>query len=74
MNFCVSHGLCMYWGTAHWSPFEINEVFTIAKTFGCVFPICELAEYHWFHREKVEVYMAEIYNKIGSTVLGAGLI
>ena len=25
----------------------------------------ELSEYHWFHREKVELFMAELYNKIG---------
>ena len=29
-------------------------------------PTLELSEYHWFHREKVELYMAELYNKIGT--------
>ena len=32
-------------------------------------PVCELAEYHWFHREKVELYMAELFNKIGKKFL-----
>ena len=27
----------------------------------------EISEYHWFHREKVELYMAELYNKVGKS-------
>ncbi len=65
MSYCVDTGLCLYWGSARWSPVEVYEAFSVAKTIMGVHPICELAEYHWFHREKVEVYMAEIYNKIG---------
>ena len=55
----------MYWGTAKWSPVEIFETFSMARTLNCVAPLCEYAEYHPFHREKVELYMAELYNKIG---------
>ena len=28
-----------------------------------------MSEYHWFHREKVELFMAELYNKIGKNTL-----
>ena len=55
----------MYWGTAKWSPVEIFETFSMARSLNCVAPLCEYAEYHPFHREKVELYMAELYNKIG---------
>ena len=41
------------------------ETFSQARLWGLVAPICEMGEYHWFHREKVEVYMGELYNKIG---------
>ena len=55
----------MYWGTSRWSPFELFEAYTKAKEYCVVAPIVEIGEYHWFHREKVELYMAELYNKIG---------
>ena len=51
---------------SRWSPFELFEAYSKAKEFGFVGPTCEIAEYHWFHREKVELYMAELYNKIGT--------
>lgn len=44
----------MYWGTAKWSPVEIFETFSMARTLHCIAPLCEYAEYHPFHREKVE--------------------
>lgn len=37
-------------------------------------PTLELSEYHWFHREKVELYMAELYNKIGIAALLSQLL
>ena len=43
----------MYWGTAKWSPVEIFETFSMARTLHCIAPLCEYAEYHPFHREKV---------------------
>jgi len=69
MDYLINSGQIMYWGTAKWSPVEIFETFSMARTLHCIAPLCEYAEYHPFHREKVELYMAELYNKIG-----AGLI
>lgn len=65
MTHLIDHGKVMYWGTARWSPFELFEAYSKAKEFRLVGPTCEIGEYHWFHREKVELYMAELYNKIG---------
>ena len=65
MNFLINQGQVMYWGTSRWTPFEMMEAYSMAKEFKLIGPVCELAEYHWFHREKPEVYMAELYNKIG---------
>lgn len=65
MNYLINSGQIMYWGTAKWSPVEIFETFSMARTLHCIAPLCEYAEYHPFHREKVELYMAELYNKIG---------
>lgn len=41
------------------------EAYTNCRQFNCVTPIVEQAEYHMFCREKTELYMPELYNKIG---------
>lgn len=56
----------MYWGTSRWTSVEIMEAYTNCRQFNCVTPIVEQAEYHLFHREKSELYMPELYNKIGN--------
>jgi hypothetical protein len=43
----------MYWGTAKWTPVEIFEAYSSARILNCIAPLCEYAEYHPFHREKV---------------------
>ena len=68
MTYLINNGMIMYWGTARWGPVEIYECFTKGRELGQIGPVCELGEYHWFHREKVEVYMAELYNKVGEPV------
>jgi len=66
MTYLVNTGQIMYWGTAKWSPVEIFETYSMARSHHCIAPLLEYAEYHPFHREKVELYMAELYNKIGT--------
>ena len=39
--------------------------FLQSKEIKAIGPTVEISEYHWFHREKVELYMAELYNKVG---------
>ncbi|XP_030755041.1 voltage-gated potassium channel subunit beta-2 isoform X2 [Sitophilus oryzae] len=65
INYVINQGWVMYWGTARWSPVEIMEAYTNCRQFNCVTPIVEQAEYHLFCREKTELYMPELYNKIG---------
>jgi len=69
ITYLVNTGKIMYWGTAKWSPVEIFETFSMARTLNCIAPLAEYAEYHPFHREKVELYMAELYNKIGTGLI-----
>jgi hypothetical protein len=71
MDYLINTGRVMYWGTTRWNHVEVMEAFSSAKQLNLTPPITEMAEYHWFHREKVEVYMGELYNKIGeySTVV-----
>ncbi|KAK9888386.1 hypothetical protein WA026_000637 [Henosepilachna vigintioctopunctata] len=65
MHYVISQGWAMYWGTARWSTVEIMEAYTNCRQFNCVTPIVEQTEYHMFCREKSELYMPELYNKIG---------
>ncbi|XP_032527522.1 voltage-gated potassium channel subunit beta-3 isoform X2 [Danaus plexippus] len=65
MNFVINQGWVMYWGTARWSPSEIMDAYTNCRQFNCVTPIVEQTEYHMFCREKAELYMPELYHKIG---------
>ncbi|PSN38408.1 Voltage-gated potassium channel subunit beta-2 [Blattella germanica] len=65
MNHVINQGWAMYWGTARWTPVEVMEAYTNCRQFNCVTPISEQSEYHMFCREKTELYMPELYNKIG---------
>ncbi|XP_025829418.1 voltage-gated potassium channel subunit beta-2 isoform X2 [Agrilus planipennis] len=65
MHYIISQGWVMYWGTARWSPVEIMEAYTNCRQFNCVTPIVEQTEYNMFCREKTELHMPELYNKIG---------
>jgi len=69
MSYLINTGQILYWGTAKWSPVEIFETFSMARSHHCIAPLAEYAEYHPFHREKVELYMAELYNKIGTGLI-----
>ena len=68
MNHVISQGWAMYWGTARWTPVEVMEAYTNCRQFNCVTPISEQSEYHMFCREKTELYMPELYNKIGKLI------
>lgn len=41
------------------------EAYSNCRQFNCVTPIVEQSEYHMFCREKAELYLPELYNKIG---------
>lgn len=65
MSNLIDRGLCFYWGTSRWSPVHIMEAFSVARQFNCPPPTCEQMEYHMFTREKMELYMPELYHKLG---------
>ncbi len=44
---------------------KIMEAYSNCRQFNCVTPIVEQSEYHMFCREKAELYLPELYNKIG---------
>ncbi|CAG2255360.1 KCNAB2 [Mytilus edulis] len=64
-TYVINQGWAMYWGTSRWSPTEIMEAYSVARQFNQIPPIAEQAEYHLLQREKVELQMPELYQKIG---------
>lgn len=44
---------------------QIMEAYSNARQFNCIAPIVEQSEYHMFCREKCELYLPDMYNKIG---------
>lgn len=72
MNHVISQGWAMYWGTSRWSQVEIMEAYTNCRQFNCITPIVEQSEYHMFCREKAELYLPEMYSKIGVGLMAWG--
>lgn len=48
------------------------EAYSNCRQFNCIPPIVEQAEYHMFVREKCELYLPELYNKIGVGLMAWG--
>jgi aryl-alcohol dehydrogenase-like predicted oxidoreductase len=44
---------------------EIMEAYSVARQFNLIPPTCEQAEYHLFQREKVEILLPDVFQKIG---------
>jgi aryl-alcohol dehydrogenase-like predicted oxidoreductase len=43
----------------------LKEAYSVARQFNLIPPICEQSEYHLFQRDKVEILLPEIFQKIG---------
>jgi voltage-dependent potassium channel beta subunit len=65
MNFLVQQGLALYWGTSEWSAERIREAHSIARREHLIPPLMEQPEYNMFHRQRVEVEYARLYEEIG---------
>lgn len=63
--FSIEINSNIYLGTSKWSSTEIMEAYTNCREFNCVTPIMEQSEYHMFCRDRAELYLPEMYNKIG---------
>lgn len=48
------------------------EAYSNCREFNCVTPIMEQSEYHMFCRERAELYLPEMYNKIGVGLMAWG--
>jgi len=80
MSWLVDQGLAFYWGTSEWSAEQIRHAQLIARREHLNMPVMEQPQYHMFHRERVEVEYAPLYESetgLGTTIwspLAGGLL
>lgn len=65
MNFIIDQGLAFYWGTSEWSAEQIMEAYGVARREHLIPPTMEQPQYNMFHRERVELEYARLYDQIG---------
>ena len=65
MNHMLDRGLALYWGTSEWSASQIMEAHMIAQREHLVGPLMEQPQYNMFHRQRVEVEYARLYDEVG---------
>ena len=68
MSHVIDQGWVLYWGTSRWSSVEISEAYNNCRQFNCPPPICEQSEYHFLCRDKIEISLPEVYNKLGKSI------
>ena len=65
MNQVIQQGKAFYWGTSEWPAGLIREAYHIARRENLRPPLMEQPQYNMFHRERVEVEYARLYDEIG---------
>jgi voltage-dependent potassium channel beta subunit len=65
MHDIVRSGKALYWGTSEWSAEDILTAWRIAEAKNLAKPVMEQPEYNLFHRRRVEVEYAPLYDEIG---------
>ena len=65
MHDMIERGKALYWGTSEWSAAEVMGAWQIAERHHLRKPVVEQPEYNLFHRERVEVEYARLYDEIG---------
>lgn len=65
MSDMISRGKALYWGTSEWPADEIRAAWDIAEKHHLHKPVMEQAQYHLFHRQRVEQEYARLYEDIG---------
>lgn len=65
MSHVIDQGWAMYWGTSEWSAEQIRQAWEVAMRLGLNPPTMEQPQYNMFHRDRVEVEYAPLYDDIG---------
>jgi len=65
MHDMITAGKVLYWGTSEWSAGEIAAACAIADRHHLHRPVTEQPQYNLFHRERVEIEYARLYDDLG---------
>lgn len=65
MDHLINQGKALYWGTSEWSAAQIRAAYDLARREHLTPPTMEQPQYHMFHRDRVEVEYAQLYEEIG---------
>ena len=65
MSDIITQGKALYWGTSEWSAGEIRAAWEIANSHHLHKPVVEQPQYNLFHRKRVEIEYARLYDDIG---------
>jgi len=65
MSYLIDQGKAFYWGTSEWNAAQITEAWAVARREHLIPPTMEQPQYNMFHRERVEVEYARLYDEIG---------
>jgi voltage-dependent potassium channel beta subunit len=65
MHDIIERGKALYWGTSEWSAADIMGAWQIAERHHLRKPVVEQPEYNLFHRSRVEVEYARLYDECG---------
>ena len=65
MHDLIQQGKVLYWGTSEWSAQQIMEAYGAARQYNLTPPTMEQPQYHMFHRQRVEIEYARLYDEIG---------
>ena len=65
MSDMITQGKSLYWGTSEWAAADIRAAWDIAERHHLHKPVMEQPQYHLFHRSRVELEYAHLYEDIG---------
>jgi len=65
MSDIIDQGKALYWGTSEWDATDIRAAWEICNRHGWHKPVMEQPEYNLFHRKRVEVEYARLYEDTG---------
>jgi voltage-dependent potassium channel beta subunit len=79
MTSLIRQGKVLYWGTSEWTARELVEAHGIARERNLIGPTMEQCQYNLFHRQRLEVEYASLYQGpgLGTTIwspLASGLL
>lgn len=65
MTDLVRQGKVLYWGTSEWTAAQILDAHGVARQYGLIPPTMDQPEYNMFRRDRVELELAPLYEKMG---------